>query len=131
MGFLRNLIWVIKETSRADSPTPLDAADDRATVADLPCRAPNMTDNLTSAGAAQEDPATVRARIMETRGVSERCIVLNTERCTLCGHCVEVCPDGATTVGEAKVIDSDLCTTCACCVTSCPQEALEIQETPL
>jgi len=52
----------------------------------------------------------------------------NTERCTGCGMCTEVCPHGVFEIGDRKasVIDRDSCMECGACALNCPAEAIEV-----
>lgn len=48
----------------------------------------------------------------------------DTERCTGCGECVEVCPVAALSMGtETPIIDRDWCIGCGVCVSRCPNAA--------
>ncbi|MCF7935987.1 MAG: glycyl-radical enzyme activating protein [Synergistales bacterium] len=48
------------------------------------------------------------------------------EKCTLCGECLQACPEGVLSFGEdGIVIDRTACTGCFACVESCPEGALE------
>lgn len=51
---------------------------------------------------------------------------VNPERCTLCGTCVEWCPVGAITLGDAALIDSQICIGCGECRVTCPEGAIDI-----
>jgi Fe-S-cluster-containing hydrogenase component 2 len=47
------------------------------------------------------------------------------EKCTGCGECVAVCPQGAISiVNEVAVIDSDRCSECGRCYHACPSSAI-------
>lgn len=49
------------------------------------------------------------------------------DRCTVCGRCVRVCPFGALELaGEARVSVAASCTHCGRCVDACPEGALSI-----
>ncbi len=52
-------------------------------------------------------------------------LIVDTDACTGCGECVEVCPYGAIEVidGDA-VIDPSLCHFCYRCVEQCPEGAI-------
>lgn len=48
-------------------------------------------------------------------------IVVNQDRCTGCGHCVSVCPNGVNSVTKGKVqVDFSKCTACGLCIAMCP-----------
>ena len=56
-------------------------------------------------------------------------IIINVERCTGCGACLEVCPDGALyLVDDRAVVDSALCRECGACIAACPTEAISVTE---
>jgi len=122
MGFLKNMLGLWRDL-RQDEAVSTDGQD-----LDIPCRPPNITEPVMPSIGAREDPRVVKQRIMETRGVVSRRVVVDTDRCELCGNCVHVCPDGAVTVTKVKVIDTDLCTTCGCCISTCPHQAIHMQE---
>jgi len=50
--------------------------------------------------------------------------VVDLEKCTGCGICVDVCPAGAIEVNQQAVINDEACTGCAACVSECPNEAI-------
>ena len=52
------------------------------------------------------------------------------ERCTLCGRCVDVCPEQAITMDDAVTIDSGRCTACGVCVDECPNRAISLSSVP-
>jgi predicted Fe-Mo cluster-binding NifX family protein/ferredoxin len=52
--------------------------------------------------------------------------VVDSEKCTGCGICVDVCPAGAIEVNEQAVINTDACTGCAACVSECLNDAIII-----
>jgi len=60
-------------------------------------------------------------------------ILIDEERCTACGLCLEACPRGAIALGESGAnIDEDLCAGCAACMTACPQGAIyEVEVAPV
>ena len=53
---------------------------------------------------------------------------VDAEKCTGCGLCREVCPQGAVSVEETARIDAGKCTGCGQCVTECPQDALSLRK---
>ena len=47
------------------------------------------------------------------------------DKCTLCGSCVEVCPQEAITKGDKQcTIDADKCVDCGLCAGECPVDAI-------
>lgn len=54
-------------------------------------------------------------------------VQIDRTRCTGCGTCVEVCPNGALEIqdGFARLI-AERCTGCGACVEACPQEAIAL-----
>ena len=53
--------------------------------------------------------------------------VIDREKCTGCGECVEECPPRAIILdGEKAAIDPDLCEECGECVPACPEKAISI-----
>jgi ferredoxin len=55
-------------------------------------------------------------------------LVLETERCTGCGRCAEVCPHGVFSVagGQARIADHDACMECGACARNCPEGAIDV-----
>ena len=47
------------------------------------------------------------------------------EACTLCGACVDVCPDNAITLDETVTIDPKRCMACGKCILACPSGTLD------
>lgn len=52
---------------------------------------------------------------------------VNKELCTLCGTCVEHCPNNALTMEDYPTVNSGQCITCFCCQELCPQKAIELK----
>jgi len=55
-------------------------------------------------------------------------IILDRDRCCYCGGCVSVCPVGALTLAETRLLVSNECTECGECVSACPVGALQLEE---
>lgn len=56
-------------------------------------------------------------------------IVINIERCTGCGQCVDSCPFTAIVIKDDKAFINEYCQFCRACLSICPEGAiLEIQE---
>ena len=53
--------------------------------------------------------------------------VVDKEKCTGCGSCVEACPVDAIKVENDKaIINNDECIDCGTCVDECPEEAISL-----
>jgi len=50
------------------------------------------------------------------------------EACVLCLRCIEVCPFGALSEADGRIVVSDGCTLCGACVPECPVEAMSLPE---
>ncbi|MHC4184003.1 MAG: DUF362 domain-containing protein [Planctomycetota bacterium] len=51
------------------------------------------------------------------------------DRCTLCGHCAEICPPKVIEVTRKELtIDYNQCIRCYCCHEICPEGAMEIKQ---
>lgn len=54
-------------------------------------------------------------------------LLFNGEKCTLCGRCTVVCPQGCHSILEGKhVFDREKCVTCGLCAEGCAPEALKL-----
>ncbi len=53
---------------------------------------------------------------------------LDSQKCTGCGECVEVCPHKVLSLGDKKVeiVDKDACMECGACALNCPFKALSV-----
>ena len=53
--------------------------------------------------------------------------VINTDECSVCGCCVEVCPNEVLDfAGDAiAIVDEDACIACGDCMDECPMGAIE------
>jgi len=67
-------------------------------------------------------------RITQLESGRRAVAVINSEKCTGCGICVDVCPANAIEVNEQAVINDEACTGCAACVSECPNEAIVIAQ---
>lgn len=51
-------------------------------------------------------------------------ITINTEKCTGCGGCIDLCPSIAIgMIQDVVIIDPEICTECKICVKVCPMRA--------
>jgi len=51
-------------------------------------------------------------------------IVIDSGKCDLCGHCVDICPFNACEIIESKVEINAACKMCRLCIKNCPNEAI-------
>lgn len=54
---------------------------------------------------------------------------IESDKCTGCGKCIEVCPHGVLVINNSKanIVDKDSCIECGACVKNCPFSALEVK----
>ncbi|GAG39367.1 unnamed protein product [marine sediment metagenome] len=55
-------------------------------------------------------------------------LVLDVEKCTGCGTCIEVCPHDVFALenGKTRIIDRDACMECGACALNCSAQALSV-----
>jgi len=53
--------------------------------------------------------------------------IVDPEKCTACGECVEACPLDAIEVNDVAVVDAETCGDCGACVDVCPTEAITVE----
>ena len=61
-----------------------------------------------------------------SRGVRRAVASVQSDKCTRCGICVDICRVGAIRMEGHALVDPALCTACAACVAQCPNEAIVI-----
>ena len=55
--------------------------------------------------------------------------LVDTEKCTGCGECVDSCPCEAIALeAEKACVNADECTDCGSCVDACPEEAITVED---
>lgn len=53
--------------------------------------------------------------------------VVDAEKCTACGECVEACPLEAIEIqDDVAVVDEETCSDCGACADVCPSEAITV-----
>ncbi len=54
-------------------------------------------------------------------------INIDTDKCTGCGSCTEICSLDALTVENGfAVVDAELCAECGACIDACPADAISL-----
>jgi len=61
------------------------------------------------------------------RNVATLC--LDTDKCTGCGACVDVCPHSVfnLSAGKANITQKDMCMECGACAVNCPALAIAVK----
>ena len=54
--------------------------------------------------------------------------VIDKEKCTLCGLCVDICPENVLAINAGTLVfaNPDACTMCAQCESVCPEQAVSV-----
>jgi len=52
--------------------------------------------------------------------------IVDKEKCTACGTCVDTCPVQAIKLDDKAVVDQDNCIDCGTCVDGCPEGAISL-----
>ena len=55
-------------------------------------------------------------------------VVVDVEKCTGCGDCIENCPTESITLVKEKAVVDDECIECGVCVDECPNDAISMPE---
>lgn len=55
-------------------------------------------------------------------------IIVDSKKCNLCGHCVEICPFKACEIAEGSLEINAACKMCRLCMKNCPNGAISITE---
>jgi predicted Fe-Mo cluster-binding NifX family protein/ferredoxin len=70
----------------------------------------------------------IEKRISELESGRKAAAFVQTDKCTGCGICADVCPANAIRIDKHAVVNPQLCTACAACVSECPNEAIIITQ---
>ena len=52
----------------------------------------------------------------------------DSQKCSLCGKCIEKCPFNSLSMGDQGIIVSDSCRACGLCVRVCPEKAIRFEQ---
>ena len=63
-------------------------------------------------------------RIAQLESGRKAVAVVDSEKCTGCGICADVCPADAIKINGQAIVNAEVCTGCAVCVMECPNEAI-------
>jgi predicted Fe-Mo cluster-binding NifX family protein/ferredoxin len=74
----------------------------------------------------EQERQQLNKRIAQLESGRKAVAVVDSEKCTGCGICIDVCPVNAIEVNEQAVINADACTGCAACTWECPNAAIVI-----
>ncbi|HIC91805.1 MAG TPA: 4Fe-4S dicluster domain-containing protein [Syntrophaceae bacterium] len=53
--------------------------------------------------------------------------IIDKEKCTTCGACVEACPVEAISLNDVAHINGDKCIECGTCISVCPNRAITLE----
>jgi len=67
-------------------------------------------------------------RITQLESGRKAVAVVDSEKCTGCGICEDVCPVRAIKVEGYAIVNTDICTGCAVCIAQCPQNAIVLTQ---
>lgn len=70
----------------------------------------------------------IERRMAELESGRKAAAFVQTDRCTGCGICADVCPANAIRINKHAVVSPQLCIACAACVSECPSEAIIITQ---
>ena len=105
---------------------PVEFATDGIFVCGLALGPKFVSESINQATAAAGKVATVLSK--EFAEAEANTAEVDTEICTGCGTCIQVCPYNAIERGEDRkaVVNAVLCKGCGTCVATCPEKAIDI-----
>ncbi|MEJ2649543.1 MAG: 4Fe-4S binding protein, partial [Sedimentisphaerales bacterium] len=76
----------------------------------------------------QQQKKDIDKRISESKSIRKAAAFVQTDKCTGCGICANVCTSNAINIDKYAVINPKLCIACAVCVSECPNGAIIITQ---
>jgi predicted Fe-Mo cluster-binding NifX family protein/ferredoxin len=76
----------------------------------------------------QQQKKDIDKRISKSKSNRKAAAFVQTDKCTGCGICANICPNNAINIDKYAVINPRLCIACAVCVTQCPNGAIMIMQ---
>ena len=100
----------------------------RAPISGSPASQSQLDPLKQKAQILQNHKANIDKRISESKSNRKAAAFVQTEKCTGCGICTNVCPNNAINIDKYAVINPKLCIACAVCVSECPNGAIIITQ---
>jgi len=80
------------------------------------------------AGILEQQKRQLNNRITQLESGRKAVAIVDSEKCTGCGICADVCPANAIEVNEQAIVNDEACTGCAACVSECPNGAIMLAQ---
>ncbi len=113
------LLWVTASSPEAEARPPAGSPQSKQS---------RLSKLKRKVAGLEEQIKGVREHIQRLRTAAQgkQRAVVDRFRCTGCGICQELCPEGAIRLTYVASVDAERCTGCGVCVQSCPQGAVRL-----